>query len=145
MASTASSSSLITSECTELWISAFLKQKYGQKSPYTKWYNSYIGVGFIDNLHCLRIITPMFTLRLQGFVFVWRSVLYLFFGKLGARLFLPMIHEVGSLFSFYSMWRDEVCHQLLVKGALLIEDVWSLHPVAYSDFISAFVAFRKRL
>jgi len=30
------------------------------------------------------------------------------------------------------MWRDEVCHQPLAKGALLIKDAKSLDPTKYS-------------
>jgi hypothetical protein len=43
------------------------------------------------------------------------------------------------------MWWDEVCHQLLAKGAFLIKDAKALDAVAYSDFISAQEVLRKRI
>jgi hypothetical protein len=46
---------------------------------------------------------------------------------------------------FCSIWKDEVHHQLLAKGALLIKDAQSLDLAVYSDFISALVTLRKRL
>jgi hypothetical protein len=41
------------------------------------------------------------------------------------------------------MWHDEICHQLLAKGALLIKDAQVLYSVAYSDFISATVPWKR--
>jgi hypothetical protein len=43
------------------------------------------------------------------------------------------------------MWMDEVRMQLLAKGFLLVKDAKLLEPDAYSDFISALVALRKRI
>jgi hypothetical protein len=54
-------------------------------------------------------------------------------------------HKVISLSSFYSIWKYKVGHQLLAKGALLINDAQSLDLAMYTNFISALVALRKRL
>jgi hypothetical protein len=53
--------------------------------------------------------------------------------------------EISSLSAFSSLWKDEVHHQLLAKGALLIKDAQSLDCTEYSTFISALVALKKRL
>jgi hypothetical protein len=54
-------------------------------------------------------------------------------------------NEVSSQTSFCQSWRDEVCMQLLAKGALLIRDVQLLDPTAYSDFIVVLVTLRNRI
>jgi hypothetical protein len=53
--------------------------------------------------------------------------------------------EFSSLSSFSSLWKDEVHHQLLAKGALLIKDAQSLDRIKYSAFIFSLVALRMRL
>jgi hypothetical protein len=55
------------------------------------------------------------------------------------------LKKFSSLSSFGSIWKDEICHRLLAKGALLIKDAQSLDHLAYHDFMSALVALRKRL
>jgi hypothetical protein len=50
-------------------------------------------------------------------------------------------NEDSSLSTFCHMWRDEVCIQLLAKGC----DAKLLELDAYSDFISALIALRKRI
>lgn len=53
--------------------------------------------------------------------------------------------EPNSLFPFFSLWQDEICHQILAKGAMLIKDAQSLDPTTYSNFIPALVTLHKRL
>ena len=48
-----------------------------------------------------------------------------------------------SLSTFKILLKDEVCHQLLAKGALLIRDAQSLDHIEFSAFISDLVALRK--
>jgi len=42
--------------------------------------------------------------------------------------------ESSYVYAFFALWRDEVCHQLLAKGALLMKDAKKLDPIVYSDF-----------
>jgi hypothetical protein len=51
----------------------------------------------------------------------------------GVSLFLSMWLALSA---FCTIWCDEVCYQLLAKGALLIKDAQSLWPLAYSNFLS---------
>jgi hypothetical protein len=72
----------------------------------------------------------------------WESRPYFPFGRSGVVLSLSMRLAPCQLFVSCGL---EVCHQRLAKGALLIKDAQSLDSTAYSDFISALVALRKRL
>ena len=56
-----------------------------------------------------------------------------------SRLVLFLLSDFGTL------QKDEVCHQLLSKGALFIKATKSLDPFEYSAFISALVSLWKRL
>ena len=47
--------------------------------------------------------------------------------------------------TFIALQKDDVHHQMLAKGALLIKDAKRLAPTIYSDFISALVSLEKRL
>jgi hypothetical protein len=69
-------------------------------------------------------------------------VLYSFCGKLGARQYFHM--RLATSLPFVPCW-DEIRHQLLAKGTLLIKDVSSLDPAEYFDFPSSHVSLRKRL
>ena len=53
--------------------------------------------------------------------------------------------KVSPLHAFINWPKDEVHHQLLAKGALLIKDAQSLNHLDYSTFISSLVVLRKSL
>ena len=53
--------------------------------------------------------------------------------------------ELSSMSDFIALWKDEVCQQLLAKGALLIKDAKRLVLALYFDFVSALVSLKKRL
>jgi hypothetical protein len=42
-------------------------------------------------------------------------------------------------------WQQGVCLQLSTKVCLLIKDAKELNAVAYSEFIAALIAIRKRI
>lgn len=53
--------------------------------------------------------------------------------------------EIGSLFSFIFLWKDEVHHQLLEKRAKLFRDAHSFDPIGYFYFIFSLVILKKKL
>jgi hypothetical protein len=53
-------------------------------------------------------------------------------------------YKVSSLYSFCSTWWDEISHQFLSKGNILIKDAHYLDPIDYFDPFFALVDLSKR-
>lgn len=97
-----------------------------------------------DKLHCelrlLEMVVLLFVLLSLGFSISFGFQYYLSFRKSGVSLSLRM-----SVSAFCSLWRDEIRHQLLAKGTILIKVAQSLDQPTNFDFLSALVMLHKRL
>ena len=75
------------------------------------------------------------------FLGLWHCLrIYLLFAIWNLNCKYLFDQDSSSVFTFVALCRDEVRHQLLAKGALLIKDAQKFDPIVYFDFIYTLVS-----